>query len=281
MSNFISSAWSGAWDSIKSPMNVLKSVKNGDFSGAWKNLKAIPGNQERANSKTLNSAGIRGWVGDHPGESAAAIVASIFGGSALAAGGGASGAAGGAGGSSAAPITAAVGTPTTGATAGTTASASGGSAMSGATNYAAALQGASSILSASNSVASGQQQAALYQQQAGTLRKQANNVNAASQIQARSETDKARQAESTALANAAASGGGASDVDVINNIAGINQQGQLNNMMTLWSGEQQANQLKNQASVMDVQAQISRKAGKTSGLSSILGGATSIASLYR
>jgi hypothetical protein len=36
-------------------MNVLKDLGKGDFGGAWKDLKHIPGNQERANSKTLNS----------------------------------------------------------------------------------------------------------------------------------------------------------------------------------------------------------------------------------
>ncbi|STU22642.1 Uncharacterised protein [Klebsiella michiganensis] len=114
MSKQASAIWAGAWDSIKSPMNVLKDLGKGDFSGAWKDLKHIPGNQERANSKTLNSFGIRGWVGDHPGETAAAIAGSILGGSALMGGGAAAGSgAAGASGSTAAPITAAVGTPVT------------------------------------------------------------------------------------------------------------------------------------------------------------------------
>ena len=91
MSKQASAIWAGAWDSIKSPMNVLKDLGKGDFSGAWKDLKHIPGNQERANSKTLNSFGIRGWVGDHPGETAAAIAGSILGGSALMGGGAAAG----------------------------------------------------------------------------------------------------------------------------------------------------------------------------------------------
>lgn len=108
MGNILSAITDGALDSIKSPLKVVKDIGKGDFSGAFKNLKHIPGNQERANKEILQSAGIRGWVGDHPGESAAAIVGSIFGGAALMGGGaaaaggaGAAGAGGAAGGSAA------------------------------------------------------------------------------------------------------------------------------------------------------------------------------------
>ncbi|MDM4222706.1 hypothetical protein QTP17_28700 [Klebsiella pasteurii] len=155
-------------------MNVLKDLGKGDFSGAWKDLKHIPGNQERANSKTLNSFGIRGWVGDHPGETAAAIAGSILGGSALMGGGAAAGSgAAGASGSTAAPITAAVGTPVT---------------------------------------------------QTGT--------------------------------------------------AGAN-------LMTLWNGTQQSNQMRNQASVLKAQAKSAKSAGGLGGLTSILQGGASLYSLYK
>lgn len=101
MGNLLKAMTDGALDSIKSPLKVVKDLGKGDFSGAFKNLKHMPGNQERANKEILQSAGIRGWVGDHPGESAAGIVASIFGGAAMLGGGSAASAGGAAGGSAA------------------------------------------------------------------------------------------------------------------------------------------------------------------------------------
>lgn len=100
------------------------------------------------------------------------------------------------------------------------------------------------ILGAGGASSEAKQQSAQLRQQAGQLRTQANNVNASTQLEARAETDKARQAESTSLANAAASGANANSVSAINNRADIAQQGELNNLITLWNGEQQANQLK-------------------------------------
>lgn len=84
--NVLKSMFDGAWDSIKSPSKVLENVAKGDFSEAFKDLKHMPGNQERANTDILNSFGIRGWVGDSPGEIAGGIAAAIFGGAALAGG---------------------------------------------------------------------------------------------------------------------------------------------------------------------------------------------------
>lgn len=78
MANLFQSMWDGAADSIKSPLNVVKDLGKGDFSGALKNLKHMPGNQSRANSKILEGAGIRGWVGKHPGETAGAVAATII-----------------------------------------------------------------------------------------------------------------------------------------------------------------------------------------------------------
>ncbi|HBV7338347.1 TPA: hypothetical protein MD501_000747 [Klebsiella variicola] len=136
------------------------------------------------------------------------------------------------------------------------------------------------ILGAGGASSEAKQQAAQYKQQAGQLRTQANNVNASAQLEARAETDKARQAESTSLANAAASGADANSVSAINSRADIAQQGELNNLTTLWNGEQQANQLKNQANALDAQARATKKAGKLGALSSILGAGTSLYKIY-
>lgn len=78
MANILEAIGKGMWDSIESPYRVLESAVKGDFGDAWHNLKAIPGNQERANSEIFNAAGIRGWVGDHPGESVGAVVGTVL-----------------------------------------------------------------------------------------------------------------------------------------------------------------------------------------------------------
>lgn len=96
----------GAKSAIKDPIDSAKNLMNGDVKGAIKPLKSMPGNQERANSKILNSAGVRGWVGDHPWSIPVAVAGGIYGAGALGAGGtgaGATGATGasGAGGSGA------------------------------------------------------------------------------------------------------------------------------------------------------------------------------------
>lgn len=104
MSNVFSAILHGATDSIKSPLKVGKDLVHGNFSKAFADLKHMPGNQERANKDILHSVGIRGWVGNHPGETAAAVAGTILGGWAAygamgagAAGTGATGAATGAG----------------------------------------------------------------------------------------------------------------------------------------------------------------------------------------
>lgn len=78
MANLFESLWNGAKDSIESPLSVGKNLLKGNFSEAFDDLKHMPGNQERANSDILASVGIRGWVGDHPGETAGAVVGTIF-----------------------------------------------------------------------------------------------------------------------------------------------------------------------------------------------------------
>jgi hypothetical protein len=262
-------------------MNVLKDVGKGDFSEAWSDLKHMPGNQERANSKTLNSFGVRGWVGDHPGETAAAIVASIFGGSALL-GGGAAGATAGTSASTAAPITAAVGTSTGQTVAsGATAGGTGSGIMGSMQNIAGYAQLGSSILNASSSASSGNQTASIYKQQADQLKRQAGDVDAAYQLQARDETNKARQAESSSLAAAAASGADANSVSATNNRADIAEQGELNNLITLWNGTQQSSQMRNQARVLKAQAKAAKSAGGLGGLSSILQGGASLYSIFK
>lgn len=97
MANLFSSIIAGAKDSITSPLAVVKDLGKGDFSGAFKNLKHIPGNQERANSDILRSVGIRGKVGENPIMIPAAIFGGIYGAGAAGLTGGAGAGAGASG----------------------------------------------------------------------------------------------------------------------------------------------------------------------------------------
>ncbi|AJJ62741.1 hypothetical protein [Yersinia aldovae] len=276
MSNVIKSVWSGAADSILSPVKVVKSAVKGDFSQAWKDLKHIPGNQERANSKTLNSLGVRGWVGDHPGETAAGVVASLFGGSALMAGGS------GASASSAAPISAALGTPATGAGGGVASSGSGGimSSLFSSGNFGNALNAGGSLLNAFGSVSSGNASSSMSRQEAAQLDSQATTTQAQSQIQAREDRKQARLAESRAQAIAAASGANANSTSFVNNISDMESQGELNALTSLWSGNQQANVMKSMANAKRMEASSAKKAGGIGALSSVLSAGKSLYSMF-
>ncbi|HHH1850564.1 TPA: hypothetical protein ACPZUE_000020 [Yersinia enterocolitica] len=278
MSNVIKSVWSGAADSILSPVKVVKSAVKGDFSQAWKDLKHIPGNQERANSKTLNSLGVRGWVGDHPGETAAGIVASIFGGTALMGGGGASA-------SSGAPISAAVGTPATGGAGagGSVATSGSGGVMSSLFsngNFGNALSTGGSLLNAFGSVSSGNASSSMSLQEAAQLDSQATTTRAQSQIQAREDRRQARLAESRAQALAAASGANANSTSFVNNISDMESQGELNALTSLWSGNQQANVMKSMANAKRMEASSAKKAGGIGALSSVLSAGKSLYSMF-
>lgn len=97
MANFLSAVGDyikqTAWDQ---PTGILKDIGKGDLKGAGSKFQHTFGDNERGESKIANSMGIRGWVGDHPGETAGAIVGSIFGGwAALGAGGAGAAGAGG------------------------------------------------------------------------------------------------------------------------------------------------------------------------------------------
>lgn len=137
MANFLKSVGdyvkSTAWEQ---PFGIVKDISKGDFKGAFNDWRHTFGQNERGESKIANSLGIRGWVGDHPGETAGAIVGSIFGGIYAAGAYGAGATATGAGASTAGTTTA--------ASAGSAAGAGGATALPTATNGAAGATGASS-----------------------------------------------------------------------------------------------------------------------------------------
>lgn len=82
-----------AGELIEQPFQVTRDIVK-DPKHGFDTLKKIPGQNERNDSNMLKSGGIGGWVGKHPQETAAAVVASIFGGAAMLGGGAAAGAGG-------------------------------------------------------------------------------------------------------------------------------------------------------------------------------------------
>ncbi|QMV48206.1 hypothetical protein PQC36_gp036 [Proteus phage Vb_PmiP-P59] len=94
MANFLGSLWDSAMVPVNSAIDTTKDLFKGDTKGALGNIKHLPGDSERANSKLLNSLGVRGWVGDHPNETAAAVIAATLGGPVLLGGSAGAGAGG-------------------------------------------------------------------------------------------------------------------------------------------------------------------------------------------
>ncbi|EDH7741215.1 hypothetical protein CB599_11685 [Salmonella enterica subsp. enterica serovar Adjame] len=86
--------------SVKRPLEAGKDLIHGHPGKAFQDLRHIVSDNEKAQSKGFGDIGIHGWVGKHPLESAAAVVATIFGGWAAwgAYGAGAAGSAAGAAG---------------------------------------------------------------------------------------------------------------------------------------------------------------------------------------
>lgn len=136
--------------SIKRPLEAGKDLIHGHPGKAFQDLRHIVSDNEKAQSKGMADYGLRGWVGKHPLETAAAVVATVFSGGSIwgAWGAGASGAAGSAaGGATAAGAgTAAVGG--SGAAAGT-------GAMGMATSWSAWAGGASGASSAAGTASAG------------------------------------------------------------------------------------------------------------------------------
>lgn len=164
MANLFGAIFDRAKDLVSYPVEAsYKTITNPkEGLSMWKNLYTH--NTHEDQDLFQNGFGIRGWVGDHPQESAAALVASIFGGWAAAGayGAGSAGAAGtGAAGASGAGLGAAsttgVGATGVGATSGMGAAGTGlssgvgfGSATTGATGYGAGSIGATPFATGSS-----------------------------------------------------------------------------------------------------------------------------------
>ncbi len=126
----------------------------------------------------------------------------------------------------------------------------------------------------------GQRTQAADQFQATQLRSNAGQQIAAGQIGAENQDLSTSYLVSKALARAAASGGGASDPTVINNIARISGEGKYRADVSRYEGDSAARSMNLQADALDWQGQnavtegeYAKKASRTSAFATVLSGA--------
>lgn len=139
------------------------------------------------------------------------------------------------------------------------------------------IMGAGATLSAVNTINQGNQAAKNATTQAEVMRKNATAAEAASQRTAMQTERTTELAESKALATAAASGGGASDPTIVNDIGDIAQRGEYNAMMDLYNGTSRANTLRTQADITQQEGYEEKSSSLWGALSSGLMGAGKIA----
>lgn len=102
--NFLDAVSNVSIDDAKRQAGLLTDLSTLKFNNAWNKLAGQYGENNRNTSDVLRSLGIRGWVGEHPQETAGAGLAAWYGAGLLGAGGagGVGGSAAGAGGGAAA-----------------------------------------------------------------------------------------------------------------------------------------------------------------------------------
>jgi hypothetical protein len=151
--------------------------------------------------------------------------------------------------------------------------------MGGMSEVLPIIQGGASILKGFGGIMAGagarsagkaEQRAAEFQAQ--QLEQNAGQAVAASQRVAEEERRKAQLVASRALAVAAASGGGASDVSVQNIIAEIQGEGTYRAMTALYEGEERARQLRMGAAGKRFEGDIAAKSGRQKQMAYTIGG---------
>lgn len=130
-----------------------------------------------------------------------------------------------------------------------------------------------SVVSAGAQIIGGVQKKRAAEEEALELERRAGESRATSQREAIEERRQSRLSVSRAQAVAAAGGGGASDPDVVNRIADIEGEGELNFLRALYEGETASAQSLRQTDV-------TRKAGKRQLISSVLSGASTAGSAF-
>ena len=136
---------------------------------------------------------------------------------------------------------------------------------------------ASTVLSSVGAVQQGNAQKKAANYQAAQREQQAGQDRATSQRQAIGQRKQANLVASRTRANAAASGGGAFDPNVVDILGDIEGQGEYNALSALFNGEERARGMEMQASAARYQGRQAQTAGYTKAASTLLDGASQAA----
>lgn len=142
------------------------------------------------------------------------------------------------------------------------------------------LMAAGTALSAYGQYRAGQSAARKQRFEARQMAQQAQQAQASSQREAYEVERQGRLLQSRALAVAAASGGGASDPTVMNQIARLAGETEYKKMVALYEGESRADALSLSAAVSRQDASELEKAGIIAAGGTVLSGGTSLYSKY-
>ncbi|WP_447867236.1 hypothetical protein [Rahnella bonaserana] len=129
---------------------------------------------------------------------------------------------------------------------------------------------AGSVVGAAGQAQQGAAAKAQADSEASQLNAQAKTSQAQGQIQAMEDRRQARLAESRALAVGAASGADANSTSLVRNISDMEGQGELNALTSLWNGDDQARQLRNQSRATSASGAATKKAANIGAMSSLL-----------
>ena len=137
-----------------------------------------------------------------------------------------------------------------------------------------------SLLKASGTISAGKAQQANLNFQASQLEQQAGQTVAGATYAMQEPIRQGEYLASTALARAAASGGGASDPTIVNDIARINQEAHYRALVALYNGQEQAAGMMDQAQVLRNEGRAAKKAAKLKALPTILDAGTTLWDRY-
>lgn len=142
------------------------------------------------------------------------------------------------------------------------------------------MQAAGTILQAVGAHNAGEAQKAEATQVANQEKQAANNAEGAAEVRSQQEDLKTQYVLSNERAAAAASGGTSTDPTVTNVMSQTVRQGKLNALSTLYSGQSEAQGLRNRAADTLYSGRLAAREGNLNAFSTILTGGSKIAATY-
>lgn len=142
------------------------------------------------------------------------------------------------------------------------------------------MMAASTAMTALGSVSAGNAAAANNNAMATQAENAARLSRASAQRAAAENLRKSRIMQGNAIADAASSGGNASDVGVANIVGDIAAEGQYRAMSSIFEGDVQANNYTTQASALRTEGSAARKSGYMKAVGSVFDGGSSLYSKY-